>query len=144
MRNARAGWIAWLGLSVLFVLVAAPLRAGERSEHVRILHAPSIVRGMVGGEAHDSYAYVGRKGEHLIVRLDWKAENGPDGANVAELTLSTAGFDDAKPLAFGTWSKDGRQWDGTLERSGRFYVYVVAHPSARYALSLRRPVRTRH
>jgi hypothetical protein len=144
MRNAPSGGIASLVLSALFVLFAAPLHAGEQAERVRILHAPSTVHGHVGGEAHDAYAYIGRKGEHLRVRLDWKAENGLDGTSVAELTLSATGFDDAKPLASGTWSKDGRQWDGTLQRDGKVYLYVVAHPSARYALSIRRLLRARH
>jgi len=141
MRNARLDWIASLAF---FALLSAPLHAGEQSARVRILHAPSTVRGTIGGEAHDSYAYVGRKGEHLVVRLDWKTENGPDGANVAELTLSAAGFDDAKPLASGIWSKDGRQWQGALQRDGKVYLYVVAHPSARYTLSIRRQLPMRH
>jgi len=141
MRNVRQACIAWLAL---LALLPVSLHAGEHPDRARILHAPSTVSGTIGGEAHDTYVYAGRKGEHLLVRLEWRAENGPDGANVAELTLSTAGFNAAAPLASGTWSEGGRQWKGTLQRTGKIYLYVVAHPSAQYTLSLRRKVPARH
>jgi hypothetical protein len=91
------------------------------------------VRGFVGGESHDSYVIRARKGQALTVRLSWRRE----GDNRASLSVSEApDFYSAEPAKFGTEYDGGRRWEGRIPKTGDYYIYVVAHPSARYALKV--------
>jgi hypothetical protein len=123
---------------VAMSLVAAAPVPGQglpRGQAARAVKVPSSVRGFVGGESHDTYRIDVQQGERLVVRIAWRAEGG----NRAEATVSTsATFEGAEPLPGGRWSADGREWEGTIEQTGMIYVYVVAHPSAHYTLTVRR------
>jgi hypothetical protein len=89
----------------------------------------------VGGESHDSYRLKARKGERLLVRIAWRHE----GDNRAEVTISASGaFETAEPLSRGEWAANGTEWRGTIVTTGTVYIYVVAHPSAHYTLTIRR------
>lgn len=89
------------------------------------------VRGFIGGESHDGYVVRARKGQVMTVRLDWRRE----GDNRASLTVSeSADFYTGEPVKFGSEYDDGRRWIGTVQRTGDYYFYVVAHPSAHYTL----------
>jgi hypothetical protein len=97
----------------------------------RRLRNPVSVRGFIGGESHDGYVVRAHKGQVLTVRLSWRREDD----NRASLALSeSADFYTGEPVKFGTEYDDGRRWVGTVPRTGDYYVYVVAHPSAHYTL----------
>jgi hypothetical protein len=88
------------------------------------------VNGSIGGESHASYVIRARKGQTLTVSLSWKRE----GDNRASFTVSESPNFSAAPAKFGNGSHEDTKWAGKVPRTGNYYVYVVAHPSARYRL----------
>lgn len=89
------------------------------------------VRGFIGGESHDGYVVRARKGSVLTVRLSWQRE----GDNRASFAVSESPDYYSGELAkFGAVYEDGQRWSGRILRTGDYYVYVVAHPSAHYTL----------
>jgi hypothetical protein len=40
----------------------------------------------------------------------------------------------SEPVKFGTGADNGKRWTGKTPRSGNYYIYVVAHPTADYTL----------
>ena len=44
---------------------------------------------------------------------------------------------DRESVNFGVKSDGGKRWTGKIPKSGDYYVYVVAHPTAHYTLSVR-------
>jgi hypothetical protein len=113
----------------------APDAAGAQVETAppRRLRSVATVRGLIGGESHDSYVVRARKGQVLSVRLAWRRE----GDNRASLSVSESpDFYTAEPVKFGSEDNDGKRWSGRVPRSGDYYITVVAHPSARYTLKV--------
>lgn len=99
----------------------------------RRLRSAAPVRGFIGGESHDGYVVRARKGSVLSVRLSWRRE----GDNRASFTVSESPDYYTGELAkFGAEYDDGQRWAGRVPRSGDYYVYVVAHPSAHYRLKV--------
>jgi hypothetical protein len=91
------------------------------------------VRGFIGGESHDAYVMRAREGQTLTVRLSWRRE----GDNRASLAVSESPDYYSGELAkFGTEYNNGTRWVGKIPRSGDYYVYVVAHPSAHYTIKV--------
>ena len=102
----------------------------EASTHRR-LRSLATVRGFIGGESHDSYVIRARKGSVLTVRLSWQRE----GDSRASLAVSESpDFYTGQPAKFGAENDDGKRWAGKVLRTGDYYVYVMAHPSAHYTL----------
>lgn len=100
----------------------------------RRLRSPAPVRGFIGGESHDGYVVRARKGSVLTVRLSWRRE----GDNRASFSVSESpDFYSGEPTKFGAEYDDGQRWAGRVTRTGDYYVYVVAHPSAHYTLHVR-------
>lgn len=96
------------------------------------LRSPATVRGFVGGEAHDSYVIRARKGQTLSVRISWR----PADDNNAQFTVSESpNF--GGPVEFGEESDNSKAWKGKIPKSGNYYIYVMAHPSARYTLRVK-------
>ena len=91
------------------------------------------VNGFVGGESHDSYVIRARKGQILTLSLSWQREED----NRASFTVSASPDFSGAPSKFGKDSHEDTKWAGTVPRTGNYYVYVVAHPSARYTLKAR-------
>lgn len=97
------------------------------------LTSPAAARGYIGGEAHDSYVIRVQKGRTLTVNISWRRRDG----NRAEFSLSrSANFYSSSPVNFGTESNGGKRWRGKIPRTGNYYIYVVAHPSANYTLKV--------
>ncbi|MEO7507171.1 MAG: hypothetical protein ABIZ95_08050 [Pyrinomonadaceae bacterium] len=122
-------------LVALLLVVAFDVAASAQSDTTvkRQLNGSTRVHGEVGGEAHDAYVIYARKGQKLTVRLAWIAA----GENRAEFSVSrSANFYESTPVKFGRESYAGDRWSGTIPRSGNYYIYVVAHPSADYTLKV--------
>ena len=91
------------------------------------------MRGFIGGESHDGYVVRARKGSVLTVRLSWRREDD----NRASFAVSESpDFYTGEAAKFGAEDKDGQRWVGRIPRTGDYYVYVVAHPSAHYELKV--------
>ncbi len=116
-------------LTLLFTANAT--QAQEDKTPAKRLRSPATVRGFIGGEAHDSYVIHVRKGQTLAVQISWRHTEG----NTASFSVSNSGdFFDSEPARFGKESDKGRRWRGKIPRTGNYYIYVVAHPDARYTL----------
>jgi hypothetical protein len=97
----------------------------------RRLRNHAIARGFIGGESHDSYVIRVRRGQTMTVQLSWRRE----GDNRAEFgVVESPDFFKAEPVTFGISSSDGRRWTGKVPKTGDYFIYVVAHPTAHYTL----------
>ena len=95
------------------------------------VHAPATIKGLVGGEANETYVVHVRKGRVLTVELSWKKEDD----NTASFGMGTS--KDLEPAKFGKESNGGRKWVGKVPKTGDYYIEVVAHPRAHYVLKVR-------
>jgi hypothetical protein len=112
---------------VTAVLLTADVTCAQLPEaRAERLRSPAVVRGVIGGESHDSYVIRAAKGKTMTVRLSWRDEDG----NQAQFTVNEG----AEPVTFGKESDDGKRWTGKIPRTANYYIYVVAHPIARYTL----------
>ena len=68
----------------------------------------------------------------MTVQISWRRE-GDNGAGF-EITESPSFFADKELVTFGESSQDGTRWTGKIPKTANYYIYVVAHPSARYTL----------
>jgi hypothetical protein len=123
-----------LAATLLFVLALTTGALAQTDTAVKKqLNGSTTVQGTIGGEAHDGYFIYARKGQKLTVQLKWKAEE----ENRASFSVSrSANFYDGAPVKFGLETYLGDRWSGTIPRSGNYYIYVVAHPSADYTLKV--------
>jgi hypothetical protein len=85
----------------------------------------AVIKGFIGGEAHDSYVLHLRAGRKLSVTITSRA-------NRAQFTVSTSEF--GEQVSFGKVTNGGRTWTGTIPETGLYFISVVAHPTARYTL----------
>jgi hypothetical protein len=114
---------------------ATPDAAGTQvvASPARRLRSLVPLRGFIGGESHDGYVVRAREGQTLTVRLSWRSE----GDNRASLAVSESpDFYSGELAKFGTEYDNGTRWIGRIPRSGDYYVYVVAHPSAHYTIKV--------
>lgn len=117
-----------IGLTIL-LLAANFISAQTDKTPKKRLKNPAKVTGFIGGEAHDSYVIRARKGQTMTVQISWKREGG----NRAEFTVSrSADFFSGEPVKFGKGK--GKVWTGKIPITENYYIYVVAHPTAKYSL----------
>ena len=124
LRKIAALLLAFISLPA----VANASQAEIRPVFTKRLRSPATVRGFIGGESHDRYVIRVGKGKVLSVRLSWRRE----GDNRAQFGVTQS--DDRESVGFGMMSADGKFWTGKIPKSGDYYVYVVAHPTAHYTL----------
>ncbi len=95
------------------------------------LRSPAKARGFIGGESHDSYMIRARKGQIMTVHISWRREDD----NRAEFNVSQSpSFFNGGRVEFGKETDSGRRWHGKITKTGNYYIYVVAHPTAHYTL----------
>lgn len=114
---------------MLGVLATSAL-AQPQSKPQRV-QAPKTIRGLVGGEANDTYVVHVRRGRLLTVEISWKKE--ADNTASFSVTDSRAGG----TISFGRESNGGRKWMGKVPKTGDYFIEVVAHPAAHYVLQVR-------
>jgi len=125
---------AFLLLVVLATLLLAANIAWAQ-EYVTRLRSPATVRGVIGGESHDSYVIHARKGRIMIVRISWRREHDKElGNNHAEFWVAELPNDGDAIVKFGRESSNGKRWSGKIPRTGDYYIYVNAYPIAHYTL----------
>ncbi len=123
---------------LIFALTATWLAAGSAlaEKFTKTLRSPATVKGLIGGESHDSYSIHARAGQTMTVWISWKPEHdGELGDNHAEFFVSDSpefGGD----AEFGLSSEGGKRWIGKIPKTGNYYVYVMGHPSAHYTLKI--------
>lgn len=119
------------GILAIVTLAADVSWAQPRPSPPKRLRNPAVVKGFIGGESHDAYVIRAAKGKTMTVQLSWRKE----GENRAEFTVSDMpGFFEAEPVNFGNTSADAKRWTGKIPKTANYYIYVVAHPDARYTL----------
>jgi hypothetical protein len=119
---------------VLLLLTTDIAGAQPMPSRAMRLRSGATVRGLIGGESHDNYVIHLRKNQTLTVRLSWRHE----GDNRASFTVSeSSDYYTGEPVKFGASFDDGSRWVGRVPRTGNYYIDVVAHPTARYTLSVR-------
>lgn len=87
----------------------------------------ATVRGFIGGEAHDSYAFHVKAGRKVTVRITSRGNRAGFGVSASEF---------GEPVSFGRETEGGRAWTGTIPQTGVYFISVTAHPQARYTLKV--------
>ncbi len=125
---------SWMLLVLVTVLLAANVTyAQEDKTPKKQLRSPATAKGFIGGESHDSYVIRARKGQTMTVQITWRRKDD----NRAEFTVSeSSNFFNGGQVTFGKASDNDRRWSGKVPKTGSYYIYVVAHPTARYTLSV--------
>lgn len=125
-------------LRALTTLLLAAQIAGAQ-EYTRRLRSPATARGLVGAESHDSYVIRARKDQRMTVEISWRHEHDPDTEdNHAEFFVGELpNFNGDGEVKFGRASDSGRRWSGKIPRTGDYYIYVMAYPTAHYRLRVR-------
>ena len=128
----RQGFLLLIPLTTL--LLAADIVWAQ--EYTQRLRSPATVRGVIGGESHDSYMIRARKGQTMTVQISWRRERDNElGANHAEFWVGELpNFDGDGLVKFGKESNEGKRWSGKIPKTGNYYIYVMAHPTAHYTL----------
>lgn len=120
--------------AIALVLAASTAWSQNDSTPKKRLHSPAAVRGIIGGEAHNSYVIKAKRGNRMTVEISWRKE----ADNRAEFTVSESkDFSSGEQAAFGKPSDRGRKWSGRVPRTQDYYIYVVGHPTAHYRLIVR-------
>lgn len=129
MKLSRSALIYFFA-AIAFISISGRTALGQPQIKPKRLHAPTTVRGLVGGESNDTYVFRVRKGRQLTIQISWTKEDDNNASfGVSDkLTL--------EPVSFGKESNGGRKWTGRVPRTGDYYVEVVAHPSAHYVLKI--------
>ena len=120
--------LALAGTLTTVLLVANVVHAQPPEPPAKRLRNPAVVRGFIGGESHDSYVIRAAKGKTMTIQISWRRE----GENEASFHVSNMpGFFGAEPVTFGEESDGGKRWTGKIPKTANYYIYVVAHPTAR-------------
>ena len=117
-------------LALILGILATSALAQPMAKPKRV-HSPTTIRGLVGGEANDTYVVHVRKGRQLMVEISWKKEDD----NTASFGMGAS--KDLEPVSFGKESNGGRKWVGKVPKTGDYFIEVVAHPSAHYVLKVK-------
>lgn len=132
MQNKYLKDSLWLIALAILLLAANVAWAQEDTTPKKRLRSPATVKGFIGGESHAGYVIRARKGQTMTVQISWKRK----ADNRAEFTVSESANFSAAEVAFGKMATNGRRWSGKVPKTGNYYVYVVAHPTANYTLSV--------
>lgn len=133
MQLKRKGILLLLGVLATSVTAASAVLSLEDTIAKKPLRSPATVSSVIGGESHDSYVLQARKGQTLTVKISWQHKDD----NRTEFTVSESpDFFSAAQVRFGRATESGKHWSGRIPKNGNYYIYVVAHPSAFYTMSV--------
>src|SRR5215468_8697971 len=85
-----------LTAALLAIVASGPARAllpdvcaAQEHEYVKRLRTPATVKGLIGGESHNSYVIHAREGQVMTVQISWRpAHDQALGDNRAEFFVS--------------------------------------------------------
>jgi hypothetical protein len=131
---------SFLFVTLVAVLLAAEVaRAQDPQEYMKRLRSPAIVKGLIGGESHDSYVIHARKGQTMTVEISWRLEPFDDQKydTIAQFSVSEWPiFSDDGQVKGAKASNDGKRWTAKISRTGNYYIYVTGYPTVNYILSV--------
>lgn len=118
---------------VILLFTAGIASAQTDSTPKKRLKNAVTVKGSVGGEAHDSYVIRARKNQTLKVQISWTG----GGDKKAQFIISKSDdFFAGDVLEGGSETYDGRTQTRKIPATGDYYIYVTAHPTAKYTLKV--------
>jgi hypothetical protein len=123
IRKSMLRGIATVAFALL--LTNALVAQDQEADGLCFSGKTAVVRGFIGGEAHDSYGFHVKAGRKVTITITSKA-------NRASFSVSKAEFGES--VSFGKNSNGGNSWTGTIPETGVYFISVVAHPQARYTL----------
>lgn len=118
--------LAPVAVTLLFTNLAVA-QQDQEAEGICFSGKTAIVRGSIGGEAHDSYVFHVKAGRAVTIRITSQGK-------LAAFSVSKSEF--GEPVGFGKETNGGRTWTGTIPETGVYFISVTAHPQARYTLSV--------
>jgi hypothetical protein len=133
MKILRQQTVVLIAALAFLIFSAGNASAQNPCHKFKRLTAPSTVRGFIGGESHDCYEIRARKGQTMTIDISWRREED----NRAEFSVSRSASFGGSPVSFGRRSNNDRRWTGKIPATRKYYIYVVAHPTARYTLKTR-------
>jgi hypothetical protein len=83
------------------------------------------VKGFIGGESHHTYTFRARAGQRLTVKIMSRR-------NAASFSMASEGGGEFP----GTSSENDTKFTARIPATGCYSIMVVAHPDARYTLTL--------
>ena len=119
--------------AVTILAMSVSVARAQKNSTPKRLHSPAIVKNLTGGESHDEYVIRVRKNQSLTVQISWK-ENGDRAA--AFVISRSADFFAGDVLEGGRETYDGKNRTVKIHKTGDYYIYVTAHPAARYTLKV--------
>ena len=124
--------LTFLAVTILFLATGAA-QAQTDSVKKKRLQNRAAVKGFVGGEAHDSYVIRARKNQTIKVQISWTG----GGDKKAQFVISKSDdFFAGDVLEGGSETYDGRTQTRKVPATGDYYIYVTAHPRAKYTLKV--------
>ncbi len=124
--------LTFFAVTILFLTAGTALAQTDPVKKKR-LQSPATVKGFIGGEAHDGYVMCARKNQTLSVQISWQGR----GDRRAHFVVSkSADFYAGDLVEGGRETYDGKNWVGKVPATGDYYIYVTAHPDARYKLKV--------
>lgn len=124
--------LIFFAMTILFLATGAA-QAQTDSVKKKRLPNPAAVKGFVGGEAHDSYVIRARKNQTIKVQISWTG----GGDKKAQFVISKSDdFFAGDVLEGGSETYDGRTQTRKVPATGDYYIYVTAHPTAKYTLKV--------
>ena len=126
-----------LALTAMLAPLAAQLQTPppdgpppNRSARLTLKQNRASATGLIGGESHDRYVIQLPAGARVTIRTR-------SVANRASAMISTsATFGAAEPAVFGANDRKTQTWTGVIPSTADYFIYVVAHPTAKYTLSV--------
>jgi len=117
----------------ILLFTAGVASAQTDSTPKKRLKSPATVKGFVGGEAHDSYVIRARKNQTIKVQISWLG----GGDKKAHFVISKSDdFFAGDVLEGGSETYDGKSQTRRIPATGDYYIYVTAHPTAKYTLKV--------
>lgn len=124
--------LTFFAAAILFLTASAALAQSDSVKKKRLPN-PAAVKGFVGGESHNGYVIGDRKNQTLSVQISWTGR----GDRRARFVFSqSADFDADDLIAGDRENNDEKNWAGKIPATEDYYIYVTAHPDARYALKV--------